>query len=157
MIEIVKKILLFLGLRAQDEKALLFVRASVQDDANAAHSLAEQEQVCIEFAQQAGYTVKPELIFRECAITSNPDVPQFDRLLQSAGDGQVNAVFVHHNARLARDPLQLARVLSKLRRLGVRLVTTDRPRPKNQGGLKDGGQSRWRFWRWRKKRGEAGD
>ncbi len=157
MIEILKKILVFLGLRAQDEKAPPFVCVSAQDDADAAHSLAEQEQACLEFAQKAGYTVDPEFIFRERGSISGPERPALARLLQAARDGRVNAVVVRHNARLSRDPLQLARVLSELRRFGVRLVTTDRPQPKNQGGLRDGGQSRWRFWRWRKKRGEAGD
>ena len=157
MIEILKKMLVLLRFRAQDEKALLFVRASAQADGEAAHSLAEQERACIEFAQKAGYTVDPEFNFRERESASNPDGPELDRLLQSARDGQVNAVLVHHYDRLSRDPLQLTRVLSELRRSGVRLVATGRRQTNNQGGLRDGGQSRWRFWRWRKKRGDAGD
>ena len=108
----------------------------------------------MEFAQKAGCTADPEFIFRERGSTSGPERTELARLLQSARDGQVNAILVHHYDRLSRDPLQLARVLSELRRLGVRLVTTDRPQPKNQGGLRDRGQSRWRFWRWRKERKE---
>ena len=57
-------------------KILIFLRGSAKEDAEAVLSLKEQEQACLEFARQAGYTVFA--VFRERRGDESPDRPQLE-------------------------------------------------------------------------------
>lgn len=79
---------------------VLFWRRGAKNDSGAALSLKEQERLCREFAQQAGYSVVAT--FRERRGGKGPRRPEFEKLEQAARDGKVDVVYVYDCTRLSR-------------------------------------------------------
>ena len=101
------------------KKALIFLRRSAEDDEEVLPSLRAQEQACRELAEEAGYSVDPELVYRERGSGRDLGRSELEKLMQAAKDRPMESVVVYDYDRLSWDPSQLMKTLRELHRLGV--------------------------------------
>ena len=101
-------------------KAGIYVRVSTsqQEDGTSPET---QEALCRLAAEQAGYEVESEFIWREQWISIDMDRPKLNGARQAGRAGLISALFVHTPDRLSREPVHLLMLLNELLESGVGL------------------------------------
>ena len=101
-------------------KAGIYVRVSTsqQEDGTSPET---QEARCRLAADQAGYEVDFEFIWREQWTAIDMDRPKLNEARQAARAGLISALFVYTPDRLSREPVHLLMLLDELQQSGVGL------------------------------------
>ena len=103
------------------KKAGLYARVSDLPQAKDGTSMGTQEDHCQARAEQAGYTVSEEFVWREIWMGEDLGRPMLGRMLSAVRQKLVDAVFVYDLDRLARDPLDLLIIVQEFQDAGVLL------------------------------------
>lgn len=94
------------------------VSTSQQEDGT---SLETQEARCRHAAEQMGYEVPVDLIWRERWTGADLDRPMLNQVRQAARAGLFDALFVYCPDRLSREPVHLLMLLDEFQKCGVSL------------------------------------
>ena len=84
-------------------------------------SLEMQETQCRQAAEQAGYEIREEFVWREHWSGIAPDGPRLNEARQAGRSGVISVLFVFRPDRLSRDQGHLTMLLHELRGYGVRI------------------------------------
>ena len=100
-------------------RAAVYVRVSakVQDE----DSLEAQLEACMKRADDDGFLVSPDRVYRERSTGSRTDCPILERLRRAMRAGEVCAVFVYSPDRLSRDPVHLIELMGEFASAGAGL------------------------------------
>lgn len=104
--------------------AAVYCRIS-KDDAGTALGVKRQEKLCRQLAAERGYEVAEVFIDNDLSASSGKRRPAFERLLESAEAGEIDAVICYHIDRLYRRNAELERIVPIVdrTRLGILVVT----------------------------------
>ena len=109
------------------QRAAIYARYS--DDEQRATSIDDQIRRTREHAKALGYEVPEELIFSDAAVSGQSNALSkrvgYARLMKSWANKEFDALVVDEVSRLARGPLELAKLEDQVGRTGVRLITTN--------------------------------
>ena len=94
------------------------VSTSQQEDGT---SMETQEARCRLAAEQKGYEVPDDLIWRERWTGAELDRPMLNQVRQAARAGLLDALFVYVPDRLSREPVHLLMLLDEFQKCGVSL------------------------------------
>ncbi len=102
-----------------------YLRVSTPEQADRELSLPAQRRAVEEFASRHGATVNREYVEAGCS-GANPHRPVFRRMLEDVlkPGSDVATIVVHHTSRFTRNSTEARVVKTKLRRIGVRVVST---------------------------------
>jgi len=105
-------------------RAALYVRVSTREQAQTGYSIEDQQESLRLLAQRRGCV--SEVLYCDAGISGEKleGRPGLTALLLAAEEGRLDEVLVVDESRLARDELVGALIRDKLKRGGVRLVTT---------------------------------
>lgn len=105
------------------------IYARYSDDAQRETSIEDQVRRCTEVAQRHGFTVSPDQIFTDAAITGTEKGTHkrlgYQALLAAWDKNQFNALIVDELPRLARDVIEFANLQSRIEKSGIRLISAD--------------------------------
>lgn len=109
------------------QRAAIYARYSTDDQK--VTSLEDQIRRCKEVATRLGYTVDEEMIFADAAVSgarkSLAKREQYHKLKVVLEEGACEALIADELSRLARDPIELAKLQVFIENSNVRLVTCD--------------------------------
>ncbi len=109
------------------QQAAIYARYSTDEQRET--SIDDQIRRCKEVAQREKYVVPDDLIFFDAAITGTEKGLKkrtgYQAMMKAWDDGKFNALVSDEISRLARDPIELAKVQAKVESSGVRLLTAD--------------------------------
>jgi len=111
--------------RAERSAWVSYLRVSTVEQADRELSLPAQRRAVEEFAARHGATIAREYVEAGCS-GANPHRPVFRRMLEDVlrPGSDVETIVVHHTSRFTRNSTEARVVKSKLRRIGVRVVST---------------------------------
>ncbi len=115
-------------------RAAQYLRSSAHDEEGAASLLEAQERYCLEYADEAGFEIDAEHVYREVGSGSGLDRPALQGLLQAAEDGRIEAVIVYNMSRLSGDRSELRSLVRKLNQAGVVVLNAHLRRNETRGG-----------------------
>ncbi|MEO7032113.1 MAG: recombinase family protein [Herbaspirillum sp.] len=109
------------------QKAAIYARVS--SDEKKVVSIEDQIRRSLEYAKNLGLTVLDNHIFFDSAITGTAKGrakrTSYDRLLRAWENKEFDALIVDEVSRLARDPVELARIQVRIEKSKIRLISTD--------------------------------
>jgi site-specific DNA recombinase len=88
--------------QSAEKCAAIYARVSTADQADKGYSLNSQRDACLAFAQQHGYHVPPEYIFRDDMSGTVLYRPQLTQLRALVAQHLIQAVIVYDADRLSR-------------------------------------------------------
>ncbi len=102
-----------------------YLRVSTPEQADRELSLPAQRRAVEDFATRHNATVAREYVESGCS-GANPHRPVFRRMLEDVlrRGSDVSTIVVHHTSRFTRNSTEARVVKTKLRRIGVRVVST---------------------------------
>jgi DNA invertase Pin-like site-specific DNA recombinase len=114
-----------MGARAERSAWVSYLRVSTPEQADRELSLPAQRRAVEDFAARHGATIAREYVEAGCS-GANPHRPVFRRMLEDVlrPGSDVATIVVHHTSRFTRNSTEARVVKSKLRRIGVRVVST---------------------------------
>ena len=101
-------------------KAAVYTRVSTSQQEDGT-SLETQEARCRRAAEEMGYEVVAEFIWREQWSGADLDRPMLNQVRQAAQVGLFDALFVYCPDRLSREPIHLLMLLDEFQKSGVSL------------------------------------
>lgn len=102
-------------------KAAIYTRIS-SDSQEEGTSLDTQRQACLAKAEELGYEVPGELIFRETYSGLELERPMLEQLRELVRGKQVNAVICYCLDRLSRDPIHFIILQDEVERAGAKII-----------------------------------
>ncbi len=105
----------------------LYARVSTERQAET-QTIDQQLERLLAYAQQQGWTIPPERIYRDDGVSgARLDRPALDRLRDAAARGDVDLVLVTSPDRLARRYAYQVWLLEEFERVGCQVVFLERP------------------------------
>src|SRR5665213_2028637 len=105
------------------------IYARYSDESQSPSSIEDQVRRCKEGASKAGYTVPEELTFSDAAVSGKGSLVNkregFQKLIAAWEAGQFEALFVDEQSRLVRSYFESAKLMERIDRTKVRLITAD--------------------------------
>ncbi|HEY4317167.1 MAG TPA: recombinase family protein [Herbaspirillum sp.] len=109
------------------QKAAIYARYSTEEQR--ATSVEDQVRRAREKAESLGFQVPDELIFSDASITGTAKGLAkrvgYERLLKAWDHKEFEALIIDEVSRLARDPIELAKIQVRIEKSKVRLIATD--------------------------------
>lgn len=103
-------------------KAAIYARVSTDDQEKEGTSLGSQVSACLNKANELGYDVPDDLIYKETFSGLRLSRPLLDELRIKAKNGDFNAVVVYSPDRLCRNGEDILLLLKEFKLAGIKLV-----------------------------------
>jgi len=108
-------------------KAALYARVSTEDQEREGTSLETQEEACLRLANERGYEVLIENVFKEVWSGADLDRPSLNRLRSLIRGKEVDAAICYSTDRLARNPIHIAIIAEECEKRGANLIFVTEP------------------------------
>lgn len=105
------------------KKAIIYCRVSTEDQATKGISLDAQENICVEAARKDGYSIL-EVIKDEGKSGGSLNRPGIQKAMKLAGDKIMDAIYMIHGDRLARNLVDHVTTMDLFEKNNVRVVFT---------------------------------
>jgi site-specific DNA recombinase len=113
--------------QSAEKCAAIYARVSTADQADKGYSLNSQRDACLAFAQQHGYHVPPEYIFRDDMSGTVLYRPQLTQLRALVAQHLIQAVIVYDADRLSRSMAHTLFLRDECQQAGVALHVVTAP------------------------------
>ncbi len=103
-------------------KAAIYARVSTSNQETEGTILDSQRETCLAKAQELGYEVLEEHIFREVWTGDDLDRPMLNRLRELIRQKAIDGLICHATDRLANNPIHIAIVAEECDKRDISLV-----------------------------------
>lgn len=108
-------------------KAAIYCRVSTPDQEREGTSLESQEAACLKLAEERGYDLLDDYVFKEVYSGADMDRPKLNTFRSLIREKEVDAAISYSTDRLARNPIHIAIIAEECEKQGIELIFVSEP------------------------------